>query len=264
MPYCPNCGVQVAATDTVCQSCGGPLDASQGHAQGRQPQDHNEQPPNQQAPAGNQHHQGGATQGQPRGDTQGGQPRVSPTPGPGTASAAPGSPRPGRTAPRSDTGPGTAAGWWRSEPPRDARHRRRRCPRPRRWRLVPPRKLRWGRRGLTHLRGRVQGAIQTGGPRDPYYDDLCATHTFSGSAGESVVIGSDSGAFDPGSFSRAQAAPRSPRTTTVEGLQQRDRDHPAQRRPVHHLGRQLHGRSDRFRHADTGPPLIGAIPASSS
>jgi hypothetical protein len=43
----------------------------------------------------------------------------------------------------------------------------------------------------------VEGTITDGGPRDPKYDDLCATHAFEGSEGDTVEITMTSDAVDP-------------------------------------------------------------------
>jgi hypothetical protein len=43
----------------------------------------------------------------------------------------------------------------------------------------------------------VEGTISEGGPQDPKYDDLCATHAFEGSEGDTVEITMTSDTFDP-------------------------------------------------------------------
>ncbi len=43
----------------------------------------------------------------------------------------------------------------------------------------------------------VDGTITEGGPQDPKYDDLCATHAFEGSEGDTVEITMTSDALDP-------------------------------------------------------------------
>jgi hypothetical protein len=43
----------------------------------------------------------------------------------------------------------------------------------------------------------VEGSITNDGPRDPKYDDLCATHSFEGSGGDTVEIRMTSEEVDP-------------------------------------------------------------------